>query len=60
VANLIVKYTGTEIIDDHGNKINPIGYQNVLYLTLALYIVAMLICFFLIPKSGKAKEISKS
>jgi OFA family oxalate/formate antiporter-like MFS transporter len=56
VANLIVQKTGEFITDDHGNKINPIGYQNVLYLTLALYIVALLICFFLIPKSGKAKK----
>ncbi|MDR0948412.1 MAG: OFA family MFS transporter [Lachnospiraceae bacterium] len=56
IASYIVKHTGDFTTDDHGNSINPVGYQNVLYLTIALYAVAFLICFFLVPKSGKAKE----
>lgn len=55
VATFIVNHTGSFVEDAHGNKINPVGYQNVLYFTLALYIVALLICFFLVPKSNKDK-----
>lgn len=55
VATFIVNHTGTFVEDAHGNKVNPVGYQNVLYFTLALYIVALLICFFLVPKSNKDK-----
>jgi hypothetical protein len=34
----IVNYIGTLVEDLHGNIIDPIGYQTVLYVTLALYI----------------------
>lgn len=57
LATFIVNNTGSFIEDSHGNKINPVGYQNVLYVTIVLYIVALLISFFLIPKSGKAKPM---
>lgn len=53
VATYIVDHTGTFVEDAHGNMINPIGYQNVLYFTLALYIIGLLICFFLVPKTNK-------
>lgn len=56
LATFIVNHTGGFIEDAHGNKINPVGYQNVLYFTFALYIVALLISLFLIPK-GKKKEV---
>ncbi len=58
VANLIVNNTGTFIQDSHGNSINPVGYQNVLYLTIVLYIVALLISLFMVRplnKDGKKK-----
>ena len=35
--------------------INPTGYQTVLYVTLALYIVALLISVFLV-RPNKEKE----
>jgi len=54
VATLIVNNVGTFSDDGHGNMINPVGYQAVLYLTLALYVVALLISMFLV--SGKKKE----
>ena len=54
VATLIVNNVGTFSDDGHGNMVNPVGYQAVLYLTLALYIVALLISMFLV--SGKKKE----
>ena len=55
LATWIVNHFGTFVDDGHGNMINPVGYQTVLYVTLALYIVAMLACFILIPKSNKEK-----
>ncbi len=53
LANWIVSNFGTFVDDGHGNMINPTGYQTVLYVTLALYIVATLCSFFLIPKTKK-------
>ncbi|MBP3238827.1 MAG: OFA family MFS transporter [Lachnospiraceae bacterium] len=38
------------------SKISPNGYQNVLYFTVALYIVALLLCLLLVKPSGKAVE----
>lgn len=58
VANLIVNSTGEFITDSHGNSINPVGYQNVLYLTIVLYIIALLLSVFLVrpmDKDAKAK-----
>ena len=54
VATIIVNNVGTLVDDGHGNMVNPVGYQAVLYLTLALHIVALLISMFLL--SGKKKE----
>ena len=54
IATLIVNNVGTFADDGHGNMVNPVGYQAVLYLTIALYIVALLISMFLV--SGKKKE----
>ncbi|MBQ6229488.1 MAG: MFS transporter [Eubacterium sp.] len=38
------------------DKISPEGYQNVLYATGALYIVALVVCLILVRPSGKAAE----
>lgn len=56
VANLIVNRTGTFITDSHGNSINPVGYQNVLYLTVVLYIIALLISILLVHPSKTDKK----
>ena len=57
VANLIVNSTGEFMQDSHGNSINPVGYQNVLYLTIVLYIVALLISLFMVrPLNKDAKK----
>ena len=52
-ANWIVDHTG-EFMDVHGVSVNPAGYQNVLYVTIVLYIVALLISLFLVrpPKES--------
>ncbi len=55
MASWIVNHFGTPVDDGHGNMINPVGYQTVLYVTLVLYIVAMLCSFLLIRKSDKSE-----
>ena len=54
IATIIVNNVGAFVDDGHGNMVNPVGYQAVLYLTLSLYIVALLISMFLL--SGKKKD----
>ena len=53
IATLIVNNTGKFFTDSHGNSINPIGYQNVLYFTIVLYVVALLISLFLVKPYKK-------
>ena len=54
MATYIVDHTGA--IDPETNY-NPVGTQNVLYATCALYIVALIVCFVLVkaPKKEEAK-----
>ena len=61
VATLIVNNTGKFVehgVDAAGKTIlvNPVGYQNVLYATGALYVVALVVCLILVRPSGKAAE----
>ena len=46
----------------HGEmiKVNPVGYQNVLYVTLALYIVSLCLSLFLVKPTKKEKVVAKS
>lgn len=53
IANLIVNSTGEFISDGHGGSINPVGYQNVLYFTIVLYIIALLLSVFLVRPMNK-------
>lgn len=56
LATFIVNRVGEFItIDSHGTSItvNPVGYQAVLYATLALYIVALVICFTMVQSLNK-------
>ena len=61
MATFIVNHTGEFI--EHGTdaagkviKVNPVGYQNVLYATGILYLIALILCLVLVKKSGKAAE----
>lgn len=65
LASWIVKKFGTEVELPHvladGTtemiKVNPSGYQMVLYVTIVLYVVAAIICFTMIgKKSADTKE----
>lgn len=51
LATFIVTHVGTKTADN-----NPEGYQTVLYVTLALYVVAAIVCFVMVPKKKEAKE----
>lgn len=53
LASWIVNHFG-ETVNIHGVDVNPTGYQTVLYVTIALYIVAFLLSMFFVKKSGKA------
>ena len=53
VASMIVNKFGEFVDDGHGNMINPTGYQAVLYLTLVLYVVALLFSILLVDRSKK-------
>ena len=57
MASAIVNHTGS-FIEVHGVKVNPVGYQNVLYVTLALYILSLCLSLFLVKPTKK--EAAKS
>lgn len=54
LANWIVNHFG-EPVEVAGNMVNPVGYQTVLYVTLVLYIVALVfsVVFVRAPKETK-------
>ena len=61
VATFIVNHSGEWIehgTDAAGNviKVNPVGYQNVLFFTIALYIIALILCITLVRPTDKALE----
>ncbi len=55
LASWIVNNFGSFVDDGHGNMINPTGYQTVLYVTGALYVVSLLISIFLVRPVKEAK-----
>ncbi len=55
MANWIVQHFG-EQQEVHGVMVNPAGYQCVLYVTIVLYIIALLLSLFLVKPSGKAAK----
>ncbi|MCR5100263.1 MAG: MFS transporter [Butyrivibrio sp.] len=52
LATFIVNHSG-EWIKIGEYDVNPVGYQNVLYATIVLYIIALCACMFLVKPSGK-------
>lgn len=56
LATWIVNHFGSFTDDGHGNMINPVGYQTVLYVTVALYIVSLLTSIFLVRPTKEKKE----
>ncbi len=56
LANFIVEHYGKPVTLSDGHIVNPTGYQNVLLVTVALYIVALLVCLLLVTPAKKAKD----
>lgn len=54
LATWIVNHFG-ETIEVAGNHVNPIGYQTVLYVTCALYIVALILSVVLVKNKDSDK-----
>lgn len=54
LANWIVQNFGQEV-EVAGNMVNPVGYQTVLYVTLALYIVALILSVVFVKPVNKEK-----
>ena len=59
LANWIVSTFG-EVVERDGVMVNPTGYQYVMYVTLALYVIALLISMFLVQKTERNPEASKA
>ena len=55
LASWIVAHFG-ETVEVDGNLVNPVGYQTVLYVTLALYVISLLISLFFVKPVGKDKQ----
>ena len=60
MATYIVKHVGefkdVTLPDGTVASVNTLGYQTVLYVTLALYVIACIICFTMIPKKKEKAE----
>ena len=55
LATWIVNHFG-EVVEVNGNMVNPTGYQAVLYVTIALYIVALILSLIFVKPSGKTSK----
>ena len=60
MAAWIVKNFGKEETLANGIVVNPTGYQYVLYATIALYILALIICLVMVRPTEKALEAKKA
>ena len=61
MATWIVNHFGTDqtkIVKVHGEEfvVNPVGYQTVLYVTIVLYIIALLLSMIFVRPTDKALE----
>ena len=54
MASWIVNNFG-EMVEVNGNMVNPVGYQTVLYVTIVLYIVALLLSVFFVKPMEEKK-----
>ncbi len=55
IVNTVCKSSETTIMGSDGHEIvvNPVGYQSVLYVTCALYVIALLMSLFLVRSPEK-------
>ena len=55
LATWIVNHFG-KMVEINGNTVNPVGYQTVLYVTIVLYIVALLLSLIFVKPANKASK----
>ncbi len=55
LATWIVNHFG-ETVEIDGNMVNPVGYQTVLYVTIVLYIIALVLSLVFVKPTDKALE----
>lgn len=55
LATWIVNHFG-ETVEVDGYMVNPVGYQTVLYVTIVLYIVALILSLVFVKPTDKALE----
>ena len=60
VNNICKDSAFTKMIDGHEYTVNPVGYQTVLYVTIALYILSLIICLVMVKPTDKAIEAKKA
>ncbi len=61
IATYIVNHSGEWVehgTDAAGNAIlvNPVGYQNVLFFTITLYVIALILCLLLVKPTDKSAK----
>lgn len=56
LATWIVNHFGEEV-EVAGNIVNPVGYQTVLYVTIVLYIIALVLSTFFVKKTNKSVDL---
>ena len=57
IVNHVGEFKEITLSDGSVAKVNPEGYQTVLYVTVALYIIALLVCCVMVPKlNNKSKK----
>ena len=56
IVNRVGEFKEITLSDGSTASVNPVGYQTVLYVTCALYIVALIVCFLMIPKKNNKEK----
>jgi len=59
MATWIVNHFG-EQVEVNGVMVNPVGYQTVLYVTIVLYVIALLLSLFFVRPTEKALAAKKA
>ena len=56
IVNRVGEFKEITLSDGSTAKVNPVGYQTVLYVTVALYIVALIVSCVMIPKLNNKEK----
>ena len=56
IVNRVGEFKEITLSDGSTASVNPVGYQTVLYVTVALYIVALIVCCVMVPKLNNKEK----